>query len=403
MRDADVDAALDALRRRTLAAPAKPLAAASAKPFDYAPIYYPGTPALAQAAQLTLAAGQELSGLDFSLQRVSAVVIDGMVTRPDGRPAAGAAVQLTAADAPGPFATGSPVALNATTGSDGRFRISSVSQGDYRLVARAPVEPAAPISPANPTMAGVPSLWAVTDLSIGMNDVEGLVLSLEPGATLSGRVMVEGGPFEPAPDLTNVRVLLLPPSMSLVKPGTPITSIAFVPPSAVKKDGTFEITNIVPGTYQLSIQGAIVGERSWWARSAILGARDLLDERLEIGRPAGITAVAVTLTRRHTELTGTLQTPAGMPVSNVFVVAYATDRRLWTRGSRRVQATRPGVDGRFSFIDLPVGDYFVAALTDVEPNEWQESGFLERIVPASLKITIGDSEKKVQDLRLAAP
>ena len=37
---------------------------------------------------------------------------------------------------------------------------------------------------------------------------------------------------------------------------------------------------------------------------------------------------------------------------------------------------------------------------DVEPGEWFDPAFLQRLAPGAMRITIGDGEKKVQDIRL---
>ena len=44
--------------------------------------------------------------------------------------------------------------------------------------------------------------------------------------------------------------------------------------------------------------------------------------------------------------------------------------------------------------------YLLGAVTDVEQNQWFEPAFLERLLGASVKITLAAGEKKVQDLRL---
>jgi hypothetical protein len=108
----------------------------------------------------------------------------------------------------------------------------------------------------------------------------------------------------------------------------------------------------------------------------------------------------LTMSDRHTELSGRLQTPTGQPASDVFVIAFSADRRMWGAGARRVRAVRPAVDGVFSIADLPPGDYLLGAVTDVDADEWQRPAFLEQLAPASIKITLGEGEKRVQDLRL---
>ena len=62
--------------------------------------------------------------------------------------------------------------------------------------------------------------------------------------------------------------------------------------------------------------------------------------------------------------------------------------------------TRPGSDGRYKVADLPPGEYYIAALTDVEQNEWLDPAFLTQLVPASTKVAVAEGEKKEQSLRI---
>jgi hypothetical protein len=63
---------------------------------------------------------------------------------------------------------------------------------------------------------------------------------------------------------------------------------------------------------------------------------------------------------------------------------------------------RPATDGEFRFADLPAGAYRIAALTDVEPSDWQHASFLEQIAAGSLPVTIGEGGRVRQDLQIAA-
>jgi len=49
---------------------------------------------------------------------------------------------------------------------------------------------------------------------------------------------------------------------------------------------------------------------------------------------------------------------------------------------------------------LPPGDYLVAAVTDVEQGEWYVPAFLTELAQAAIPVTIAESEKKVQDIRV---
>jgi hypothetical protein len=72
----------------------------------------------------------------------------------------------------------------------------------------------------------------------------------------------------------------------------------------------------------------------------------------------------------------------------------------WT-GSRRLRPpVRPASDGRYRIAPLPAGVY-VAALTDLDPEDLYDPAFLEQVAASSLTVTLAEGEKRVQDLRLA--
>jgi hypothetical protein len=321
------------------------------------------------------------------------------LTRPDGQPAAGAEVQLTPTSS-FDFATQQESILNGTAGPDGTFKFRQVIPGNYTLFARAAAKPAAPSRSAvvSPGQEGL-RLWATTMVSVA-GDVSGIALTLKTPLTLSGRMRFDSTESKPPANLTQLVVRLFPPELQNVRSGVAVRTIAFVPPATVRADGTFEITNVVPGRYVLGVSGPALDGTEWWARSAMLAGRDLLDGEIEISEDTNLAGVEVTFTDRRSELSGTLQTATGEAASDVFVIAYASDRKFWGPNVRRVKAVRPGVDGKYVIRDLPPGDYLLAALTDVDQDEWQDPAFLERLQPVSVKVTIAEGEKKTLDLRV---
>jgi hypothetical protein len=66
-----------------------------------------------------------------------------------------------------------------------------------------------------------------------------------------------------------------------------------------------------------------------------------------------------------------------------------------------VRTTRPSASGEFVFEDLPPGEYFLTALTDIEPDEWQDREFLAALVSSSVRVTVGEAERRTQNIRLA--
>jgi len=241
--------------------------------------------------------------------------------------------------------------------------------------------------------------------SVAGADIGGLALSLEPGPALTGRVAFDEG-MKPPSDLTQWKVGVVTPA-SLTKRG-PVMGSEFNPaqPIALKADGTFEIAGVPPGAFLFQLTGPGVGPAGWWMRSmkpATNDDTDLLDRLIQVRPGTPSMSVVLSMSDRHTELSGTLSTPDSQPVADVFVIAFTTDRTMWGQNSRRVRAVRPGADGRYSMADLPPGDYMVGVLTDIDPEDVQNPALLNQLLAASVKVTIGDGEKKVQDLQLRSP
>ena len=404
MSEAEMDAALAALRSRrpgtTQPRASTPIAPAVAQPFTYAPIFFPGTPSMSHATPITLASGQVVERLDFALQRVATAIVGGLAVRPGGEPAAGASVQLVQVPPPGGFALDSPIQLTASTALDGTFRFSGVSPGDYRLnVGSAVAGTAAGRGGYQGPPAGGPALWGETMLAVAGSALDQIVVQLAPAPTLTGRVEFSGTAAPPA-NPAQWRVSLVDAASLSRRPGgqTDMALNNAPPPVQVKADGTFEIQGIAPGMYQFQVVGPDLGATGWWPRSMASSDRDLLDRFIDVrvGMPS-LNAV-LTMSDRHTELLGRVQTATGQPASDMFVIAFSTNRQQWGPGARRVRAARPGIDGQFSFVDLPPGEYFLGAISDIDADEWQSPTLLEQLTAASVRVTIGEGEKKVQDL-----
>jgi hypothetical protein len=406
--DAETDAAIDALRRRTVtqagvapAPTAPPEPPLQPRPFDYAPIYFPGTSAIGQAAPLVLAAGQAQTGLDFALQRVPTALVSGVVTRPDGSPAGGASLQLTAVVPPGPSHATARLELNATAAADGTFRIAQVTPGAYQLVARVPFDPKAPgVRPGYVEPPSTPQLFAVADVFVSGADVSGLALSVTDGVRVSGRFVFESDARKPPASLAGLRVNLIPESQLPLVPGRGLASSLRLPlPAVSRADGTFELGGVAPGRYQVLIGASGIDVTAWQVKSAVAGDRDVLDGLIEI-TPGASSSLVVTYDDRPTSLSGRLETATGAPASDVFVLVFSADRALWGPYTRRIQAVRPGVDGAFAFAGLPAGEYLLAAITDADPEDWQDAAFLEQVIPASVRIQLIGGKPVVQGLRI---
>jgi hypothetical protein len=172
------------------------------------------------------------------------------------------------------------------------------------------------------------------------------------------------------------------------------------PGGQVDKDGRFMFSGVTPGSYRVFWTGAPKSFAGWSRKSAVALGIDVLDAPLEIKAGMPPIELVVTYTDRETTIEGTLQEATGRPASDYFIVVFTTDRAKWTARTRLVQSTRPATDGAYS-VQVPAGEYYVAALTDLESGETNNPAFLEQLIPGAFKITVADGERKRQDIRIA--
>jgi hypothetical protein len=360
----------------------------------YAPVFYPGTTTAASATRVTLGASEEKSGIDFGLQVVPLSRISGTVTGVAPLPAT-LTVYLTEQ---GPLtAIGSRTTRVAP---DGRFSLSGVPPGQYSLTVRAALRPAvvAVSSPADETkeravrVDAQPQqwMWAQTDVSVGGGPIGDVTLVLAQGMSITGTVTFSGGATPP--DLSRVRLSFLPIGGSASAAEMELGSAG----ARVDAQGRFTAVGLMPGRYRVTA-AAVPG---WTLSSVTAQGREALDFPIELTGGEDVTGVVATFSDRKTTLNGTLQAVDGTPAPDYTVVVFAADSRFWTPFSRRVQAVRPASDGRYTFSDLPEGDYRIAAVVDPEPGQWSDPEFLRALVNASTPISLNAGDSRTQDLRI---
>ena len=386
----------------------------------FAPIFFPGTAWHTEAAAIRVGAGEERDGVNFEVSHVRVGSIKGMVS---GDVANLAAVELSLIIASQRvFGNISTMGITSTPpNARGEFTFGNMPPGQYRIIARARrgaaeaaavdrsersfstsgATPAAPVAGA-PPQPNVDQLFAIADVEVRGQDIVGLGLQLQNGGTLAGKLVFDAAKAPVPTDLSAIRIQMTMSGGSYTslsngtRVGNALSQVNAVVPAA---DGTFRFIGIGAGPYAIACQLPADLANVWKLRSAMVDGRDLLDAPFE-GPAIQMTGVTLTLSDKRTELAGTLQSPAGQPATEYYVIAFSAERSHWRPGSRRSLSARPGTDGRFSFADLPAGEYFLAALTDLDPAEWQTAAFLEQVVPAGVKVSVGEGQKVVQDLRI---
>jgi hypothetical protein len=396
MTDAEVRAALDLLRAQGAAgAPPRP-GAVIAPPnppvtVGYAPVFYPGTTNASQAALVSVGVGEERSGIDFQLQLVPTAKVEGTLLLPDGNPVGAGTITMVATGQTAPAGFMFDTMKTARPDREGRFAFSGVTPGQYAIVSRGSLPGAAPAPLAPGTLSRTPPLWAVTDVTVEGQNVSGLILTLQNGMTVSGRIVLEGSTLAPPP-LARLTVNLTAPQNEV--------SLG-VSAAQVDANGLFTISGVTPGRYRLSV--TIPGARpdtpgAWVMKSATIEGQETLDAFYALRR--SVDAAVITLTDTPTELAGAVQDAAGQPAPEHQIIVFSADKQYWTPQSRRIQSVRPASSGKYIVRNLPLGEYYLAAVIDAEPGEWFDPAFLQQLTSGAFRITLSDGEKKTQDVRV---
>ncbi len=362
-----------------------------------APTFYPGTVIAANAGRIRVAAGDVQTGIDIVLAPVRVSRVSGMIVGAGDIDPRRIMPELVRQGPPQPGIFEPQLSGPAR---DGRFSFADVIPGRYTL--RSATGPNVLMASddartASSINANVPSLFAIAEFDVMGTDITGVTLALRPATTVSGRLVFATSSTKP-PAPTSIRVGLA--RAGRLADGQPAGGRGGVGlPYAFPRDtGSFELVGVIPGEYTVVAPAS----GGWRLQSVMSGGRDLLDVPLVVdGSAQSVTDVVVTYTDRRSELAGTLTTSSGQPASEFTVIAFPADRRYWRPGARRIKTARPASNGAFSIMDLPTGEYLVAALTDFDPSDLLQRDYLEQVLPAGVKIVIVDGQQTRQDLRIA--
>jgi Carboxypeptidase regulatory-like domain len=342
------------------------------QPVKYAAVFYPGVNSISHAVAVTVGAGEERIGVDIPAQFEPVADLSGTVTLSSGSVPS---IRLSLIETGRPFIPGiTDIFPSEQTTTSGKFLITDVPPGIYALVGESTIGT---------------RLSMQTELVVNGDDMPDISLVRQTAMTFSGRLRLENS-SETKPDFTNVRVTLSPAQSSRLT--------LSVEPARIGADGTFTIAGITPGRYRIRAFPIESKAGSWLPLTANVDGRDLLDFPIEIKAGQNVTNAEITFTDRRTDLSGSVRDASGQALPDVHAIVFAEDRTFWTPQSRRIAAIQTSAGGRYSFRNLPPGEYLIAAVTDVEDGEWFDPAFLETLSSSAVKVVLAAGERRTQDL-----
>ena len=383
LSSADLQKAMQTARSGTTSAAAA-TSSTSAPRMNYAPVFHPGTTNIASAGTVALGLSEERSGVDVAIQLSPTATVRGTVSDPSAPLPPALSVRLVPG---GPYVemlAGAGIRGFATSvGANGRFQFTGVPTGQYTVTTEL----------GRGGRGGTPyelSKWAKADIDVsgGVVDVS---LELRPGVAINGRVVFEGARPDPA-DLQKLSIRLMP----LGSGG----QLLLAGGGQVGGDARFTFASVVPNTYQFAYLWTLPSASDRWTlKGSVVNGRDAYESPLTI-TPDDRLDWTITYTDTPTALAGVFQDRSGRAATDYYLLVFSTDRAFWTPGSRRVRTARPATDGAFIVKGVPAGEYYLAALTDLESGEWNDPTLLERLIPTAARVMLREGQTTTQDFRI---
>lgn len=328
--------------------------------YSYSSQFYPGAARADAATLITVQPGQEISSIDFRLQARPSAPLGGKIVMPPGAGSMKEAfVSIVSADFGNRMITGYGASPPDYTFGGGQF-----APGSYVLVAQAIIDGK--------------RYRGVQTIDFGPPGHRDLSIPIEAGIDLSGSVSVEG------PDSGKQAAY----TVSLV-PGDDIPWRAPPLRANVNKDGSFKITGVPPGIWDINA-GPIPS--SGYIKSMRLGDQDVLTEDMTI-RPSTSEPLKIVFSTHAAKLEGDVF-QGDQPTRAVVLLAPEAKLRHMTGFYRFATSDEKG---HFEINRARPGEYRLFAFEDLDQQSIQDPDFLKPFeqygVPVTLREGPNDSQK----------
>lgn len=317
----------------------------------YVDTFYPGVHDPLQASPISLGPGIEVRAISFTLPPTRARAVRGTVVGPFS-PEQG--VSRNVIIVPRRGVTRNRINLrrdgrrNNQGSRDGSFELTGVAPGSYTV--------AAIVSVGRRDRGSRPLFTGFVDIEVRDEDVEGLVVPVEPGIQLAGQVQVDESASEL--NVSRLRVRLVPMT------GLPIGESN----ARVDADGSFVVNNVPRATHRVSVTGLPADA---YVAFATVGGQDVLSPGVQV--VPDMSSLEVWISGSGARLDGAVSV-GDAPFTGAQVVLIPDDPAR----TDLYKVASADQYGRFSFRGIAPGDYRVFAWEDAPSGAYRNPRFVQR-------------------------
>lgn len=290
----------------------------------YAPTFYPSALDIDGAQKVSVRKGQDTVGIEVVLQRAQVATVSGRAADSAGNPLAPRRGYVSLSQHGEWSVSGG---FGSRQQEDGTFSFQNVPPGRYLLSAMAGMS-------EGPN--GMPREGASRTVIVDGEDVIADIQT-NTGATVSGRVVVEGtgaGPAAAASGPTGPARIMVS-----ARPSDPMTRVGGFSagqPTPAAEDGTFQLTGL---------RGILLPQASGpraVLKSVTFGGEDIMPTGLTLAGTERIEGVTITLTTDTAMIDGTVTTAGGEP-AEAWIIVFSDDETRWFPMSPfvRINLSRP--------------------------------------------------------------
>jgi hypothetical protein len=358
---------------------------------SWARTFFPGVSDTSSATVLNVKDGEDLTGIDFTIQTLpqnTLFKISGRAINPFAVPNTntgavdrGLSSFMLAPREPGILDSPNPPsvqnALPVQSRPNGEFEIRNVHQGSYDLIAYFQPLVAAPVPsppPAAPPLPGVPPPppppppvrrydIARARVEVRNSDVEGVQLTIQKGSDVRGQVTNQS-----ATPIALEKLRINFRSQDVI-PETFVTIIGSIP---VDSTGSFSVQDVLAARVSLQVTGL---PDTAYVADIRLGGVSVIDSGLIFDNQP-MTNLEILVNGSGGAVEGMVQNSDRKPAANATVALVPSEtHRLNPMMFKNVQSDEMG---HFLVKGLAPGDYTIYAWESVLPTAWMNAEFLAK-------------------------